>query len=186
MVACALAAALERGTGVHAQLDLGTDDLFAWRLRLAMERHLCNITAAHREIISHVADLAEAGIDQVTHAEIAAATRYHVRTVGDALRRARALGLLSWRPQYRTAADGVLRRREANVYARTMPPCPATRRPDVRRRNAGTPARARKEARKEAFEWRAGWFLPDLAAIARRREAELGQRWLATRRRDSG
>lgn len=174
-------------------LDFGTDEVFAWRVRLALERALCNITAAHVEIISHVAALADAGFCQVTHADIAAAKDYHVRTVQDALGRAQRLGLLSWRKSYRTAADGLLRRREANIYQREMPPGPAMKRPDVRRHNAGARHVARKEVRKEAREVRRGaperpavGILPDLAAIAVRREAELGFKWLANRRRESG
>jgi hypothetical protein len=174
-------------------LDHGPDSLYAWRVRLAMERELCNITEAHRTIISFVADMAEAGHDQVTHAEIAGATKFHVRTVGDALRRAGALGLLHWRPSYRTAADGLLRRREANVYAWRMPPGPAVRRPDVRRCNDSTRRRAKKEVslrKEEAIERRGGPVLPSLAAIARLREAEFARRWQGNRRdsgrRDSG
>lgn len=172
-----------------SHLDFGTDEVFVWRVRLAMERALCNITCAHVEIISHVAALADAGFCQVTHAEIAAAKDFHVRTVQDALGRARRLGLLSWQASYRTAADGLLRRREANIYQREMPPGPALKRPDVRRHNAGARRVARKEVRKErkeAPERRAGIVLPDLAAIAVRREAEFGFKWLANRRRESG
>ena len=169
--------------------SLETDTLFTWRLRLQIERALHNITENHRVIISLVADMADAGHCQVTHAELAAATHCHRRTVGEALRRAGALGLLHWRRSYRTAADGVLRRREANIYERTMPNGPSIPRPDVRLRYGGKNAPARKQVsfrKEEAPEWRGGPALPSLAAIARRREAELARRWQEKRRNDSG
>jgi hypothetical protein len=51
---------------------IDTDETFAWRVRLSIERCLRNITDGHREIIQHVADMAEAWPGQLTHAQIAA------------------------------------------------------------------------------------------------------------------
>jgi hypothetical protein len=175
------------------QYCLETDTVFTWRLRLQIELALHNLTRNHLAIITLVADMAEAGHCQVTHAELAAATHCHRRTVGEALRRAAALGLLHWRRSYRTAADGLLRRREANIYERTMPNGPAIARPDVRPRYGGKIAPAKKGVsfrKVEALERRGGPVLPSLAAIARLREAEFARRWQGNRRdsgrRDSG
>jgi hypothetical protein len=159
---------------------IGTDETFAWRVRLGIERCLRNLTDGHVAIIQYVADMAEAGHGQLAHALIAATLSRGVRTVRDALQRGRALGLLDWQAHYEPRPGSVLRWRTANSYRRTMPGSPAVPRPDVRRHDGGTLRRARQEASNQAaFEQgsrpqRPAWAMPDLLAARRRAvEAEL-------------
>jgi hypothetical protein len=158
--------------------DIGTDDIFAWRWRLELERRLRNITDAHREIIQHVADRAEAGDRQLTHAQIAAELNRGQKTVQDALRRARALGLLDWEAQYVPRPGSHLRWRTGNMYVRTTPQSFALPRPDVRRHDGGTPRRARKEGSIEAQQ-------QGNPGEQRRRPAELRQPDLLAARREA-
>ena len=130
----------------HNAWEIGADETFSWRIRLEICRKLRNITDAHQKIISWVADMADAGHSELTHAEIARQLGRGKRTVGEALRRARLLGLLECQAQYRPRPGSVLRWRSANIYRRTMPQSPAVPRPAIRRRhNGGTPGHARKE-----------------------------------------
>jgi hypothetical protein len=161
-------------------LEFRQSETLAWTIRLQIERHLRNITDAHVAIISHVAELADGGLTQVSHAAVAKALHRGARTVRDALRRARALGLLDWSPCYERRPGSLLSRRTANVYRRTMPSTLAMARPDVRRhpsRDGGTLRRASKEVRKQGLER----DLEPLAAIATRREAQLGALWCLER-----
>ena len=134
-------------------IDLGSDELFAWRIRLDLERCLHNIPDGQKAIIEYVAELADAGHPQVSHAAIAAALRRGQRTVREALRRARQLDMIDWRPCYEARPGSVLRWRKANIYRRTMPQAAARPRPDVRRHprhDGGTLRRAKEEAMNQA------------------------------------
>jgi hypothetical protein len=142
----------------------------------------------HKAIIQHVADMADAGHGEQGHAEISAALGYGIRTVGDALRRARLLGLLEWHAHYEPRPGSVLRWRTANIYRRTMPPPFAVPRPDVRRHDTGTLRRARQEESKRgkiAHERvRDRYSVPELAlpAVRAAMERRFAERWQAGRR----
>jgi hypothetical protein len=68
---------------------------------------------------------------------IAEAVGVGVGTVKDALKRARGVGLLDWRAEYRPGPNGC-RRRTANTYQARMPQHSPEPRPDLRRH--GSPA----------------------------------------------
>lgn len=109
----------------------GDDAAFQWRRRIAEERDLRNITRTHEAILLFTQGAILDGEDQMSHAVVAEALKVGVRTVGDAYRRAKALGLLAWEAQFR-AVQGV-RRRTVNRYWLVMPEAEAEARPDVRR-----------------------------------------------------
>ena len=104
---------------------------FQWRQRLLKERSLRNITDMHVRILLFTQGAIEAGDDQMSHAAVAEALDVAVRTVGDAYRRAKGVGLLEWDPQFRVA--GGVRRRIVNCYRLVMPLAEAEARPDLRR-----------------------------------------------------
>lgn len=104
---------------------------FVWRQRLRDERSIRNITDTHIRILEYTAGLIEAGDAEPRQADVAAALGYGVRTVGDAYRRAKGLGLLDWEAQFRTV-DGQ-RRRTVNRYWLRMPDVTPAPRPDLRR-----------------------------------------------------
>lgn len=135
-----------------AGIDIGSSEIFSWRVRLEIERSLRNITDAHKAIIQYVADLAGDDLCQVSHTEIARALTRGARTIRDALRRARVLGLIDWQAHYEPRPGSVLRWRKANIFRRTMPHSPARARPEVRRHDGGTLRRARKNQLTRAQE----------------------------------
>jgi hypothetical protein len=165
-------------------LTLGLDELFAWRVRLTIERAFRNISDAHQAIIQHVGEAADAGLCQQSHKQIATVLRRGERAVRDALKRGRALGLIDWQAQYVPRPGSVLRWRTANTYLRTMPHSSARARPDVRRHDGGTPRRTSREVMILAREPRRSAYERveiTLAAIAARREAQLNADWLRRR-----
>jgi hypothetical protein len=113
-------------------MDLSDQQAFIWRQRLRQERAMRNITDTHVRIAEFTMGAIQDGADEMTHAEVAEATGYGVRTVGDAYRRLRGIGLLDWQAQYREA-HGV-RRRIRNRYWLRMPEKTPEPRPDLRRR----------------------------------------------------
>jgi hypothetical protein len=118
------------------RLSLGSDDAFLWRQRLLTERLMRNITALQEHVLLYVRGLIDQGIVQFSHAEVAQGfAGAKIGTVKDALRRAKGLGLLDWREEYRPGPGGV-RRRVANTYQALMPQQSPVPRPDLRRRPA--------------------------------------------------
>ncbi|HSZ88065.1 MAG TPA: hypothetical protein VK822_01690 [Acetobacteraceae bacterium] len=120
-------------------LSLSPTFTFHWLLRLRQEACSKNLTELHHRIATRVQKLLEAGDDQFSHEDVATGIAC-ARTVGDALRRLRGLGMLDWEPQYNIVAGR--RRRTVNRYWLCMPstsPCP---RPDLRRRGQRTVCRA--------------------------------------------
>jgi hypothetical protein len=139
-------------------LSIGSHDAFQWRLRLREERHTRNLTDTHVRIGEHLQALVEAGHDQPSHAEIATELKVGPRTVGDALRRMEALGMLGWEKQY------IGRRRTVNRYWWSLPASTPIARPELRRRRArGAPAAVRSFSQ-------ASFFLPLLPCAAKSAE----------------
>ena len=99
---------------------LTDQEAFVWRQRLRQERAIRNITDTHVRIAEFTMGAIQAGADQMTHAEVAEALGYGARTVRDAYRRFRLLGLLDWAPQSRGAGDHP-NWRTANRYWLRMP-----------------------------------------------------------------
>lgn len=112
-------------------LSLGSTMAFHWRQRLLQETYSRNLTHLHAAIATHVMGLLEAGYDQFSHQEVAEAVRAGVRTVGDALRRLRGLGMLDWTQQFEVR--GERRRQIVNRYWLRMPSSSPVPRPDLRR-----------------------------------------------------
>lgn len=110
---------------------LTDEQAFLWRQRLRQERIIRNITDTHIRILEFTQGAIEDGCDQLSHAAVAEALSVGVRTVGDAYRRAKGIGLLEWDEQYRLV-HGV-RRRTVNRYRLTMPSATPGPRPDLRR-----------------------------------------------------
>jgi hypothetical protein len=110
---------------------LTDEQAFLWRQRLREERAIRNITDTHVRILEFTQGAIEAGADEMSHAEVAEALGYGVRTIGDAYRRAKGIGLLEWAAQFRDA--GGVRRRTTNRYRLTMPMATPEPRPDLRR-----------------------------------------------------
>src|SRR5262249_6268916 len=106
-----------------------------WRQRLLTERLMKNITALQEHVLNYVFSLIAGGQEQFTHGEIVAATGIKVGTVKDALRRARGIGLIDWRQDWRPGPNGS-RRQVANVYRSSMPQRSPEPRPDLRRRSS--------------------------------------------------
>jgi len=110
---------------------LTDEQAFLWRQRLRQERAIHNITDTHIRILDFTQGAIEAGDDQMSHTAVAEALGVAVRTVGDAYRRAKGIGLLEWQAQYRDA--GGVRRRTVNLYRLAMPLNTPAPRPDLRR-----------------------------------------------------
>jgi hypothetical protein len=104
---------------------------FLWRRRLREERAIRNLTDTHVRILEFTLGAVEDGADKLSHAAVAESLQVAVRTVGDAYRRAKAIGLLTWEPQYRLV--GGQRRRTTNLYRAVMPIHTPAPRPDLRR-----------------------------------------------------
>lgn len=153
------------------------EQAFWWRQRLTQERDLKNLTDLHTRILLFTQGSIEAGDDQLSHAAVAAALKVGVRTVGDAYRRAKALGLLTWEAQFR-AVHGV-RRRTVNLYRLAVPEAEAEERPDVRRHS-------RKPIFLSKPNWSAQCAEPEVSVplhvIARRMEERAVRRWAAGQR----
>jgi hypothetical protein len=84
---------------------LTDEQAFLWRQRLLEERAMRNITDTHVRIAQFTMGAIQAGDDQMSHAAVAAALGYGARTVRDAYRRFRLLGLLDWQAQSRGSGD---------------------------------------------------------------------------------
>jgi hypothetical protein len=110
---------------------LTNQEAFLWRQRLLKERSLRNITDMHARILLYTLGAIEDGDDRLSHAAVAEALDVAVRTVGDAYRRAKGIGLLEWDAQFRDA--GGVRRRTTNRYRLAMPLAEPEARPDLRR-----------------------------------------------------
>jgi hypothetical protein len=121
------------------RLSLGTDDAFVWRQRLLTERLIRNITEKHERALLYLRGLIEAGHDQPSHGELAAALTIGISVIKDALSRAKALGLLDWDRVYEVLANGS-RRQRANCYRWHLPQQSPQPRPDVRRHRPSKPA----------------------------------------------
>lgn len=163
---------------------IGTADAKHWRDRVAAEKAMGNLAANHRDVLHLLQGMIEAGEDQPSHQEIAAALRISLGVVRDATKRGKLLGYLSWEKQFDTLPSG-LRRQRANRYTWHLPANPIVPRPDVRRRGY-TLQRPSKEVRKTAIEPSIGFERPappPLAVIAQRREAMFAQQWQANRTR---
>jgi hypothetical protein len=108
-------------------------EAFQWRHRLLAERDLKNLTDLHVRILLDAHWRLDQGETEWSHAAVADAQKVAVRTVGDAYRRARLLGLLDWEAQFRDV-QGV-RRRAVNRYRLVMPEREAVERhAEVRRK----------------------------------------------------
>ena len=164
---CALLVTLCEGGRVTDQ------QAFLWRRRLTEERDLKNITDLHTRILLFVHGAILDGEDQMSHTAVAEALKVGVRTVGDAYRRAKALGLLAWEAQFR-AVQGV-RRRTVNRYWLVMPGGEAEVRPDVRRHRKPVFLSSKPKSMVECAEPVA---MP-LHMIARAMEERLASRWRA-------
>lgn len=146
---------------------------FQWRQRLTEERDLKNITDLHTRILLFTQGAIEAGEDEMSYAAVAEALKVGVRTVGDAYRRAKALGLLAWEAQFRLV-QGV-RRRTVNRYWLVMPEGEAELRPDVRRHRKPVFLSSKPKSVVECAEPAA---IP-LHVIAKAMEERLASRWRA-------
>lgn len=104
---------------------------FLWRQRLRDERAIRNVTDLHVRILEFTQAAIEDGADEMSHQAVAEALGCGVRVVGDAYRRARGIGLLTWAAQFRDM--GGVRRRTVNRYSLTMPLATPAPRPDLRR-----------------------------------------------------
>jgi len=152
---------------------------FHWRQRLREERAIRNITDTHIRVLEFTQGAIEAGRDDMSHAAVAEALTVAVRTVGEAYKRAAALGLLGWEAQYRTV-QGV-RRRTVNRYRLTMPAKTPEPRPDLKlKRKVHLIPRAYRSA--ESAEP----GLPQLHVIAKAMEERVARRWAARWVKDGG
>lgn len=163
---CALVVTLCEGGRVTDQ------EAFQWRQRLVAERDLKNITDLHTRILLFTQGAIEAGEDQMSHSAVAEALKVGVRTVGDAYRRAKALGLLAWEAQFRDVRG--VRRRTTNLYRLVMPEAEAEVRPDVRRHRKPVFLSSRPTCSVECAEPIAA--VP-LHTIARMMEERIAKRW---------
>lgn len=154
------------------------EQAFLWRQRLLEERDLKNLTDLHVRILLFSQGAIEAGNDQMSHGEVAAALKVGVRTVGDAYRRARLLGLLVWDAQFK-GVHGV-RRRIANLYRLAAPTGDAEARPDVRRQSKKPIPFLSKPT------WSAQCAEPNVSVpmhvIAGKMEERIARRWTAGQR----
>ena len=82
-----------------------SEQAFLWLQRLQQERAMRNITDTHVRIAQFTMGAIEAGDDQMSHAAVASALGYGARTVRDAYRRFRLLGLLDWQAQSRGVGE---------------------------------------------------------------------------------
>lgn len=98
---------------------MADDKTTYWQQRLSLERDIKNLTDLHVRILLHAQGVIASGQDDMSHAAIAKALNIGVRTVGDAYRRAKTLGLLDWDAQFRPV-NGV-RRRTVNCYRLIVP-----------------------------------------------------------------
>lgn len=150
---------------------------FSWRQRLTEERDLKNLTDLHHRILLFTMGAIEAGDCQMSHGEVATALKVGVRTVGDAYRRAKLLGLLTWEAQFKDI-HGV-RRRTVNLYRLAAPQGDAEARPDVRRHNKTVLPISKPT-------WSAQCAEPlvnvPLRLIARRMEERVARRWTSGQR----
>lgn len=152
---------------------------FWWRQRLTEERDLKNLTDLHVRILLFTQGAIEAGDSQMSHGEVATALKVGVRTVGDAYRRARLLGLLTWEAQFKDI-HGV-RRRTVNLYRLKLPEQPAEERHSEVRRVRKKPIFLTSLPSCSA-EFAEPVKMP-LAAVAKMMEERLAQRWGAPRLR---
>jgi DNA-binding transcriptional MocR family regulator len=169
------------------RLSLGSEEAFLWRVRLREQRAIHNITHAHGHVIEHLRMLIEAGDDQPSQAEIAAALQVSLSTVWDALRRARALGFIGSAPQFITVNGH--QRRTVNRYWLMPPPISAGPRPELRRHRTVRFQAASKQVKikgNRALQDAAGSARASLAQIAAARERQIAASWFANRRRESG
>jgi DNA-binding transcriptional MocR family regulator len=115
-----------------------SEQAFLWLQRLQQERAMRNITDTHVRIAQFTMGAIEAGDDQMSHAAVATALGYGARTVRDAYRRLRGLGLLDWQAQARGSGDHP-NWRTTNRYWLRMPDATPEPRPDLRRHAAVKP-----------------------------------------------
>jgi hypothetical protein len=114
-----------------------TDAIHAWQCRLREETDNRNLTELHHRIATWLLGcLVVEGRDQLTHAEIATALKCSMRTVGDALRRLRGIGLLDWGHQFIRRHGR--RWQLGNLYWLRHPSDAAAPRPDLRRQRRGS------------------------------------------------
>lgn len=151
---------------------------FWWRQRLTEERDLKNLTDLHVRILLFTQGAIEAGDSQMSHGEVAAALKVGVGTVGDAYRRARLLGLLTWEAQFKDV-HGV-RRRTVNLYRLAAPKGDAEVRPDVRRQNKRPIPFLSKPTCSSRCEEPV--VNVPLSLIAHRMEERMARRWTAGQR----
>lgn len=153
------------------------EQAFLWRQRLTEERDLRNLTDLHHRILLDAHWRIDQGETEWSHSEVAAALKVGVRTVGDAYRRARLLGLLTWEAQFKDV-HGV-RRRTVNLYRLAVPQGDAEARPDVRRHNKTLLPISKPTWSAQCAEPRVN--VP-LQLIARRMEERMARRWTAGQR----
>ena len=91
-----------------------------------------NITEKQERVLHYVYDLVASGQRQFTHGELVEALKVGISCVKDALKRARGVGLIDWREDWRPGPDGG-RWQTANIYEVTMPQRSPEPRPDLRR-----------------------------------------------------
>lgn len=151
---------------------LPSHSLFTWQSAIVAHRRLRNLPPFQADVLVYLGTLIDAGDCEPTDARLAAETGYGISTCQEARRRARALGLLDWQPQYH---DSVPRRRRANRYWLCAPPTEPEPRPDLRRkRQPGGVQRARGES---IYQRPA----ESLDEIRKRRDAEIAASWDADR-----
>jgi hypothetical protein len=131
---CALPVALCEGGTV-----LTDQQAFLWRRRLREERAIRNLTDTHVRILEFTLGAVEDGADKLSHAAVAESLLVGISTVRDAYRRAKAIGLLEWEPQYRLV--GGQRRRTTNLYRAVMPAQTSAPMPGLRRDRKAAPVR---------------------------------------------
>lgn len=89
-------------------------DLDAWQIRLHDARDSKELTDLHVRILLFTREAIKDGDDQMSHAAVSESLKVSIRVVGDAYRRARKIGLLEWKGQFRNM--NVVRRRTVNRY----------------------------------------------------------------------
>jgi hypothetical protein len=132
--------------------SLGSDDTFLWRERLLTERLMRNITEKHERALLYLHALIEAGHNEPSHGELAAALTIGISVIKDALSRAKALGLLDWDRVYEVLANGS-RRQRANCYRWHLPQQSPQPRPDVRRHRPSKPASLKSQSSISSLPW---------------------------------
>jgi len=158
-------------------LSLPSDHAFLWHQKLKEQVAVRNITDLHLQIALRLYALLEAGEEHITHHLLAAGRG--ISAVQDALRRLRALGFITWEPQY-VVREG-RNRRTANRYRIIMPVETTRPRPELRRR-AGAVHRALSK-QKEIAQERA-WISP--AEVVRASEARIIAAWQRARAARTG